>query len=120
MKMRFIYNTELNDLRIIICLRKSEAFVERLSVCYVTEKYAEHGLYYLPCSGTNDIIYLLPQQLQVHIDVCDVIETSFCQGTKHNNWLFICCHGNRLWRHLTYNSREAWHTVYAMLALNNK
>ena len=25
-----------------------------------------------------------------------------------------------IWRHLTYNSREAWHTVYAMLALNYK
>ena len=25
-----------------------------------------------------------------------------------------------LWRHLTYNSRGAWHTVYAMLLSNFK
>ena len=31
-------NTQLNDLRKIICLRKSEVTVERISVCNVTEK----------------------------------------------------------------------------------
>ena len=29
------FNTELNDLRIIICLRKSEVTVQRISACNV-------------------------------------------------------------------------------------
>ena len=32
-------NTELNDLRIIICLRKSEVTVKRSSVCNVTKNW---------------------------------------------------------------------------------
>ena len=32
------FNMELNDLRIIFCLRKSEVTVERISVCNITEK----------------------------------------------------------------------------------
>ena len=51
-----IYNMELTDLRIIICLRKSEVSVERISVCNVTENLAEHGRHCLPCSYTNDVI----------------------------------------------------------------
>ena len=35
---KFFYNAELNDERKIICLRKSEVSVERISVCNVTEK----------------------------------------------------------------------------------
>ena len=36
-------NTELNDLRKIICLKKkSENSVERISVCNVTENLVEH------------------------------------------------------------------------------
>ena len=50
----------LNDLRIIICLRKSEVTVENISVCNVIEKLMEHGIHCLPCSGTNDVIDLLP------------------------------------------------------------
>ena len=38
-------NTELNDLRMIICVRKPEVFVERISVCFVNEKLVEHGLH---------------------------------------------------------------------------
>ena len=38
-------NMELNDLRIIIHLRKSEVSAERISVCKVIEKLAEHGIY---------------------------------------------------------------------------
>ena len=36
-------NTELNDLRIIICLRqkKTEVTVERISVCNATEKFMD-------------------------------------------------------------------------------
>ena len=56
-------HTELNDMRIIICLRKSEVTIERISVCNVIEKLREHGIHCLPCSFANDIIDLLPEQL---------------------------------------------------------
>ena len=56
--IRFEKNLELNDLRIIICLRKSEDIVERISVCNVIEKLMEHGIHCLPCSFTNGIIDL--------------------------------------------------------------
>ena len=39
----FLYNTELNDLRIIFFLRKSEASHERISFCNVIEKMMEMG-----------------------------------------------------------------------------
>ena len=35
---------ELNDLRKITCLRKSEVSVERISDCKVIEKMVEHGM----------------------------------------------------------------------------
>ena len=54
-----ICNTELNVLRKIICLRKSEVSVERLSVCNVIENLVEHGICCLPCSYINDIIDML-------------------------------------------------------------
>ena len=38
------FNAELNDLKIIICLRKTEVTVERISVCNVIENLAEHGI----------------------------------------------------------------------------
>ena len=62
-------NTEWNDLRKIICLRKSEVSVERVSVCKVIENLAEHGIHYLPFSYLSDGIKAL-----------------FCQGTKHNSF----------------------------------
>ena len=52
-------NTDLNGLG-IPCLRTSEVTVERISVCNVIEKLIEHGIHCLPCSYTNDVIYLLP------------------------------------------------------------
>ena len=51
----YILNTELNDLRKIICLRNSEVSVSD-SVCYVTESLGEHGIHCLPCSYTNGVI----------------------------------------------------------------
>ena len=54
-----MYMGLLNGLRIIICLRKSEITVERISVCNVIEKLMEHGIYCLLCCYTNDIIDLL-------------------------------------------------------------
>ena len=41
----FFYNVELNDLRKIICLRKSEVYVKQ-KVSDVTEKLVEHGMVY--------------------------------------------------------------------------
>ena len=61
-------NTELIDLRIIICLRKFEVSVERISVCNVIEKLMEHGIHCLPCFYTRDIISLFRKQLGPHID----------------------------------------------------
>ena len=60
------YYTELNDLRIIICWKKSEVSVEIISVCKVTEKLAKHVI---QCLDTNDVINLLPQQVRVYIKV---------------------------------------------------
>ena len=54
-----VLNTEFIDLRIVICLRKSEVTVERISVCNVIEKLRELGKHPLLCSYTNDIIDLL-------------------------------------------------------------
>ena len=44
------------DLRIIICLRKSEVAVEMISVCNVIEKLRGHVTHCLPCSYTYDVI----------------------------------------------------------------
>ena len=55
-----ILNTELNDLRKNICLRKSEVSVERISVCNAIENLAEHGINCLPCSWTNNINNMFP------------------------------------------------------------
>ena len=52
----FLEKMELNDLRIIIYLRKSEVSVERISVCNVIENLMAHGIYYLLCSYTKDVI----------------------------------------------------------------
>ena len=55
-----MYNMDLNDSRIIICLRKLEVTVKRIPVCNVTEKLMEHGIHCLPCSYSNDFINMLP------------------------------------------------------------
>ena len=52
-------NHELNVLKIIICLGKSEVTVVRISVCNFIEKLMEYGIHCLPCSNTNDVIDLL-------------------------------------------------------------
>ena len=38
----YMYNTDLNDLSKVICLRKCVVFVERISVCNVIEKLMGH------------------------------------------------------------------------------
>ena len=55
-----ICNTELNDLRIIICLRKSGVTVEIISVCNIIEKLMEYGIHCLACSYTNNVINMIP------------------------------------------------------------
>ena len=57
------------NLRMIIRLRKSEASVERVSVCNVIKNSAEHGIHCLPCSNNNDITHLIRKQLTVQTDV---------------------------------------------------
>ena len=56
----FNNNTELNVMRKIICLSKSEVTVERIAVFHVIEKLMEHDIYCLPCCHTSDVIALLP------------------------------------------------------------
>ena len=52
-------NTELNDLR-TVSFRKPKVSVERTVVRNVVEKLEGHGIHYLPCSFTNDVIDLFP------------------------------------------------------------
>ena len=52
-------NTELDVLRKIICLRKPEVSVAKISVCNDIEYLVEHGIPCLPCSYTNDIMNML-------------------------------------------------------------
>ena len=47
----------------------------------------------------------------------DIIEMSFCQCTKHTVGNFMVGMVTYLRRHFTYNSRVAWHTVYAVYAM---
>ena len=49
----------VNDLRKIICLRKSKVSVETHLVSRALEKLAEHAIHSLPCFYTSDVIYLL-------------------------------------------------------------
>ena len=54
-------NTELNDLRTIICLGKTSVSVERIPVYKVTENSVEYGRHCLPCSTKfSMILYNLP------------------------------------------------------------
>ena len=55
-----VFNTELHDLRKIICLRKSEVSVERISVCNVIANLAEHGIHCPSCSFSDDVINCSP------------------------------------------------------------
>ena len=54
----YSYNTELNDLRKIISLRKSEVTVERISVCHGKFGGAWHTLSAMFLS--HDVINILP------------------------------------------------------------
>ena len=52
-------DTEVNDPRKMICLRKSEVSVERIPVCNSIENLAEYGIHCLPCSYISDVINML-------------------------------------------------------------
>ena len=88
MSWDLIGNTELNDLRTIICGKISTVSVERISVCNVSEKLAEHGILCLPCSKTSDI-HLLPYQLRAHVNVKVMSSRQHSAKvpvTKHLSW----------------------------------
>ena len=55
-----VFNTELNGSRKIVCLRKSEVSVERISVCNVIENLAERNIHCLSCSFSDDVINYSP------------------------------------------------------------
>ena len=59
-------STEIKDMRIFFCFRKSEVSVERISRCYVKENLAEYGIHCPPCSFSNDVIYRILLQLWRH------------------------------------------------------
>ena len=91
-------------------MRKFEvSAIERISVCNVIEKLAEHGIHYLPCSDTTDVIDLLPKQLfKVHMD-------GQVTSSRHHSAKVLCATvGNTivatvtaLCSHPIYDSREA-------------
>ena len=60
---------ELNDLRKITCLKKSENSVERISVCNVIENLAGYCIHCLSCFYTIGVIDMLPLQIGSRIDV---------------------------------------------------
>ena len=112
------WSTELNDMRKTTCVRKSDVSVERILVCYATDNFAEHGTLsvMLVVKMTSYICYR--NNYYVILMLSDVIEITICQGIKHTSLSFHSCYVKDLCRHLTYNSRGAWHTTYAMLLLN--
>ena len=44
----FTDNMKLNDLRMIICLKKCKVSVKRIPVCNVMEKMAKYGIHFVP------------------------------------------------------------------------
>ena len=75
----------------------------------------------MACSGTIDVICLLPKQLRVHIDV--QVMSSRCHSAKAQSAKVCYTTGDMVTDkgcHLTYDSRGAWHILYAMLPSSNK
>ena len=58
-KILYVYTQQAHDVVKIICLKKCEVSVERISVCNVIENLAEHGIHCLQCCYTNDVINML-------------------------------------------------------------
>ena len=96
-------NMELNDLRISICLRKSEVSVERVLVCDVTEKLMQPGKHCFPCSNTNEIGFL-SKQLPNYSDVkvaSSWHHSAKVQSTTVGNSIYILV--IYLWQHWCRN-----------------
>ena len=106
-------NTELSDIRIIICLRKSKVSVERISVCKVIENLMEHGIQFLPCSYISEVINMLLYYVVIWC-LSDVTKIAFCQVLSMPVFNSLVAMITDLWCHLTDNLRGAWHTLYAM------
>ena len=77
-------NLKLNDLTIIICLRKSEVTVQRISVSNVTEKMIEHGIHCLPLWRHIDVWVRSPWRHSAKVLSTTIIQL-----------LFHSCYGNR-------------------------
>ena len=58
-KLEDCYSTELNDVRIIIVSENLTLLLKEVQFV-MPLKIMEHGIHYLPCSYTNDVINMLP------------------------------------------------------------
>ena len=56
--VKFSFNTELNELRKIICLKNSEVY-DKKEQFQMSLKLYEHCIHCLPCSCKNDVIDIL-------------------------------------------------------------
>ena len=65
-----------------MCLRKSEATVDRISVCYAFDDLTEHGIQCLPCKWCHKFVTVAVMTSYWFYN--DVIGMPFCQGTKYN------------------------------------
>ena len=85
------------------------------------KKNGGEGIHSSPCSNTNDVIDMLPQQLRVHTDV-NLTSLMFHSGKVLSSKVgdSVVTMVTDLWLYLTYYSRGAWHTKYAMLLSNYK
>ena len=62
-----INNTELNDLRKIICLRKTNLCLKEKQFLMFLKKLVEHGIHFLLFSYINDIIrYIIIATMTSH------------------------------------------------------
>ena len=90
--------------------------MKEFQFCNDSEKLVEHGIHYLPCSYTSDALDPLPKQLWRNTDF--KMMSSGCHSAKVLSTTFgysLVAMITDLCRHLTYTSKGAWHTLYAML-----
>ena len=87
----------INDLRIIICSRNSEVFVERISVCNVDETLEEHGIHscHAPEPTASYICYhsnyeFILMSMQRHQDV--ILPSTTAGNSKVGNRSMVSSH----------------------------
>ena len=68
--------------------------LKKKSVYNVIECLKKHGIHCLPCSYINDVRFVTVAGTTSYSFQSDVIKRPFCQGTKHNSWLYSSCYGN--------------------------